>query len=219
LALIGLVTWLAWPLSETEIHARAQEAMQSDEETVREMAHEKYIVPYLEDYPDGEFLADMQDWDVRIRVDRLERQLNVAIARNRESKSEAERLLMDAQKYESVGDRLTALSKYRDMTKLMKVSEDKDAALFVKLAERRIQAIEDEGTGAGDGFQFVNEKLRQADELRLSGKPIEAEEIWRIIEKTYGANREFALQVSYARARLNGEEPPELDLSPPPNDE
>ena len=219
LLLVALVTWMAWPLSEADIFARTQEAMESDDVTVRELAHEDYIVPYLEDYPDGQYIAEMKSWDEQILVDRLERQMGISIARNREAKTEAERFYMEADNYEKIGDRLTALGKFRDMAKLLKGSDNEQAALFVKLAERRITAIEATESANDDRFQFVNEKLRHADELQQKGKPIEAEEIWRIIEKTYGANREFAVQVSYARARLNGERPPDLDLSPPPENQ
>lgn len=210
--IVGFITWMAWPLSEDEIYARAENAMKSNEVLVREDAHDKYILAYLEDFPDGRYLEQMQAWDDEIRVDRLERQLEVQIARNREAENEAERLYMDARKYHKIDDRLTALRKYRDVVNLLQNNAEQH--LYVKLAERQIEAIESEGSETGDRFEFVNSNLRRAEELAKNGKVVEAEEIWRIIEQTYGDNREFTLQVQYARARLNGEPPPDLDLEP-----
>jgi hypothetical protein len=50
----------------------------------------------------------------------------------------------------------------------------------------------------------VNQRLADAEELMLSGKKLEARQIWQSVVNLYAGNRELDRQVSHAQKRLSG---------------
>ena len=139
----------------------------------------------------------------KIDMDQTETQAPKAMHLNRDPQSEAERLYIDALRFEQFKDRITALAKYRSLAELLK---DREAdRKYVNLARKKIKEIEESGGTKQDVISLVNDNLKRADDLATKGELLEAQNIWNSIVTLYGANRELEQQVTYARARLKGD--------------
>ena len=208
-AILALGWWLMRPLTEPEIMARVDELMAADDPVEWGKARRQYIDPYLEDYPQGEFVNEMRQHALTIDVDIKRRQLFTRIKTGQAPQTEAERIFGDAYQYEQFGDRLTALDRYRSLITLYQ--EVKEEKILVALAREQIKEIEST-PDAGGRLKIVNERLKSADADLLRGNQIAAETKWRSIIVLYNDNREFARHVKYARARLDGKEVPPFDF-------
>ena len=117
---------------------------------------------------------------------------------------EGERLFLEADRIEKLGDRLLALERYESMVKLLKDQGDNRYRPFVLLAQRQIAKIKGEGTEGFDRTQIVNQRLADAEDLMLKGKKLEARQIWQSIVNLYANNRELEQQVDHAQRRIDG---------------
>jgi len=197
----GLVTWVSWPLNDEALFAKAQVLMESKDTSDWDKARENYLEKLLTRSPNGPHAAQARDYIDQIDMDRVERQATKRM--NQEPRSEAERLFVDALRFEQFKDRITALQKYRSMVELLK---DREADRpYVNLARKKIREIEASGGEQGDVITLVNDNLKRADDLASKGQPVAANGIWNGIVTLYGANQELQQQVKYARARLQGE--------------
>jgi serine/threonine-protein kinase len=208
--LIAVVTWLVWPMSEAKLYAKAETLMQSEDPVEWIKARDHYLKPLVSKFPDGQFAAKAQEHLDFIEADTLRRQMETR--RNKDPRSEAERLYREAREFENFGDRITALEKYRAMIEVLK-SRDEDRG-FVTLARQQVKKLEESGVDALDRVEIVNACLRDADTLALGGKEFEAKRKWESVVTLYKTNKEFEPHVAYAQARLDKKTPEPLDLSP-----
>lgn len=217
-ALIAAVTIAVWPASEAELFAQAQPLMESDDIVQWRDAVKLYLQPMLERYPEGQHADQARSFIDKVEVSRLKRRLINSAKLNIEPESEPERLFMEAWRYEQFGDRITALDQYRSMIVLLKTKENEQAQPadrhFIQLAQTQIADIEATVDTSADRITFVNSSLSKADEFLTSGRLVEAQKIWNSIIALYATNQEFTPQLEYARARLRGDTPPELTLTP-----
>jgi len=198
----GLVTWFSWPLNDAAMFARAQKLMESQDRSEWAKAREKYLEPLLK-HPDGPYAAQAREYIDQIDMDVADRQATTRMKINQDPRSEAERLYIDALRFEQFKDRITALQKYRSMAELLK---DREADRpFLNLARKKMREIEESGGQQGDVISLVDDNLKRADELDTKGQSLEAQNIWNGVVTLYGANQELQKQVKYARARLQGE--------------
>ncbi len=202
-AVLALAIIALRPASEDSLFAAGEKLMKSSDDADWLTAREKYFEPLLKRFPGGRHAAAARDYIDQIEMDDADRQARKALLINKEPKSEAQRLYIDALRFEQFKDRITALQKYRSMVELFK-DRDADRA-YVNMARKKIGEIEGSGSQAGDLVAFVNDKLKRADELAAKGQKVEAVSIWNGIVTLYGANQELEQQVRYARARLQGE--------------
>jgi serine/threonine-protein kinase len=194
--LIFGVAWLLWPRSEEQLFAQAQK-LQAKEDLIG--ARDQYS-RLLKSTAFGDQAREEID---KIDMEVTETQAIKSMRLNREPQSEAERLYIDALRFEQFKDRVTALQKYHSLVDLLK---DREAdRKYVNLARKKIRDIEDSGGKQQDVISLVNDNLQRADELATKGEPIEAQNIWNGIVTLYGGNRELEQQVKYARARLRGD--------------
>lgn len=198
--LVGLVSWGFWPVSDQTLFASAKRLMDTRDPVEWETAREKYLEPLLRRSPTSEFAPQAREYIDQIDMDLAERQ---SMKKNREPRSEAERLFMEAMRFQQFQDRISALQRYRSLIDLHK-DRDEDRA-YVNLARKKIHEIEEGGTQKGDVVSLVNENLKKADEHVTNGQAVDAHRIWNGVVTLYGNNRELERQVAYARARLNGE--------------
>lgn len=202
LLLIGGVSWTLWPPSEQELFASAQPLMESSEPYKWKDAQRMYLQPLLERFPDGHYAQQAREFIEKIEVHDVEQRAKKTLRLGGEPKSEAERLFLEAYRFEQFGDRVTALEKYAGMTELLK--NRKDDQSYVRLARQHIAAIEQAGTEAADRSQLVSDALTRAEGLYAEGKVVEARTIWNSIVTLYASNLEMEPQVREARARLVG---------------
>jgi eukaryotic-like serine/threonine-protein kinase len=198
LVVVGVITWFSWPLNDEQVFARAEKLMKSSDPIDWTTAREKYLDRLLK----GPHAAQAREYIDQIDMDLADRQAMFDMKLNR-TRSEAERLYIEAYRFEQFKDRITALLKYRGMAELLK---DRDAdRSYLNLARKKISEIEASGGQQGDVVSLVNDNLKRADELDSKGERLDAQNIWNGVITLYGSNEELQQQVKYARARLQGE--------------
>lgn len=208
--LIGGVVWAAWPLNDAERLDRGlalmSQAAELDEEDADRallmLDAEKHFEKIVSRSPDGPQAEEAQAQLLIIETDRLRRQVEMRIARNRNPRNTAEGLYMDARRAENDGDRLSALVQYRRLMKLVEIEEKYRP--YRKLADRRIANIYREGSGENDARDLVEMNLQRAETHFEKGETVEADRIWNAIVDAFGDNRELAPLIQRARDRLSG---------------
>jgi hypothetical protein len=197
LALLVLaVTWGLWPRSEKQLFAQAQKLQAKDDLLGAKDQYSRL-------FKSPEFGDQAREEVDKIDMELTETQAIKAMRLNRDPGSEAERLYIDALRFEQFKDRITALAKYRSLVALLK---DREAdRKYVNLAQKKIKEIEESGGTKQDLISLVNENLKRADDLATKGELLEAQNIWNSVVTLYSANRELEQQVTYARARLQGD--------------
>jgi len=202
LLLAGGAAWTVWPMSEHALFEKAEALMSSDDPNQWNEARDRYLAPLLERFPNGQYAAGAREHIEKIETERAKRRAMATARLGREPSSEAERLFLDAWRFEQFGDRVTAAVKYRSMVELLK-DRPQDRA-FVTLARRQLATLDEAGESNGNRVEFVNRALGRAKQLFDNGQVLKAHKIWDSIVTLYGDNREFEPQVDYARDRLAG---------------
>lgn len=197
--LILVVTYALWPASAAERFALAEELMQKGDPHSQYQAYEDYLVPLLEDDPEGPHAKKVREYIDEVEMLMAEESIRTRTKFGKgEPKSEAERLWIQAYEYDKFGDRITALEKYRGIVEVFDAKKQENRP-FVNLSLRQIAQIES-GDTEDNRVQIVTEALERAEDLYLNGKTIEADRIWRSVIELYGENRELNPLVDRARA-------------------
>ncbi len=200
----GLVTWFSRPQSDAVLFAQAKKLMESGDHNDWTTARERYLDKLLARSPNGPYAGPSREYIDQIDMGVAEDQATRRMKFNQDPRSEAERLFIDALRFEQFKDRITALQKYRSMVELLK---DRDAdRSYVNLARKKIHEIEESGSEQGDLTSLVNDNLKRADDLATKGRPVDAEKIWNGIVTLYGANQELEQQVKYCAGPPPGRE-------------
>lgn len=203
-AVAAFVTWMMWPLNEDQLIAKAEKQLANVEELYQKKdVMRKYLLPLLEKYPEGEHAEKAKQLVDDIEMEEAESDIEGRIRRNREAKSESERLYREAKRFEAFGDRLTALEKYRGLVTLQK--DDEKSRPVVNLARREIARLEKQSSKSSDRAAFLNQQLHEADKLHNDGQLAAAKRKWESLLALYAGNQEFEPQVEQARARLKGD--------------
>ncbi len=205
LMLIGGVVWLMQPLSEAQLLARAEPLMASEDESKWITARDSYLNPLLNRFPDGDAARKARDHLDKLEMAQAERRAGIKAKSLDEADNEAQRLYIEASRYEVNGDRISQLEKYRSMLELLKGRiGDPDFRPYLLLAQRKIHQIEAAGTDSVDRLAIVKGMLDKAEEKLAASDKLGAQAIWRSIEKLYSGNQELEAEVEQARARLQG---------------
>jgi eukaryotic-like serine/threonine-protein kinase len=197
LLILGII-WGGWPRSEKQVFAQAQKLQSADPPDLLG-AKERYS-RLLTSPEFGEQAREEVD---KIDMELTENQAIKSMRLNRDPQSEAERLYIDALRFEQFKDRITALARYRSLVELLKDREEDRK--WVNLAQKKIKDIEESGGKQQDVISLVNDNLKRADDLVTKGERLEAEKIWNGVVTLYSGNLELEQQTKYARARLRGE--------------
>ncbi|MBA3316292.1 MAG: serine/threonine protein kinase [Planctomycetota bacterium] len=208
LLLIGGVTWALWPASEAELYAQAATLMRSDDDADWFTAREQYLLPLVERFPEGKHVKEAKTWLDKIELHQIEDQAENRVRRNQKPRNEAERLLMDAIQAEG-DDKIIAIGKYHTMVKL--VSGDGKTEAYGRIAKGRAARLEAQ-IGGDEKVSLVQSALRRAEREYEAGRVKNARDIWHGVIDTYGDSNELAPHVRFAVARLEGYDPPPLDL-------
>ncbi len=198
-AVIGLLTWGFWPRSEEERFAELEQPMSSADSSDWFGVDYK-LDDFLDDFPDSEHAAQVQQWLDRVGMARAESKAERREKDGRDPESQAERLYMEARQFERFGDRLTALQKYEGMQPLFE--NDEQARPYVNLARRQARKIKDSIGGENDPVAFVRQQIADADRLYMDGHKIQAQKRWQSIVSLYQDSAEHQAAVRRVRARL-----------------
>ena len=225
-AVIGLLTWGFWPRSEEERFAEIEQPMSSTDSSDWYGVEYK-LDDFLEDFPEGEHAAQVQQWVDRVGMARAENKAEMREQQGRDPESQAERLYMEARMFERFGDQQTARLKYEGMQPLFE--NDEKARPYVNLARRQARKIRDRTGGENDPVEFVKRQIRDADELYIAGHKAQAEKRWQSIVSVYQNSEDHQDDVRRVRTRLlspvdtlmreYGDVPERLDGEPDPEGE
>ena len=197
---IALITYLAWPLSENSLRARAERLIASSDLGSLNDARDKYLVDLLERFPNGKHSIWAQEQLELIEMENAEARIQSNRRFGREPSSEGERKYTEANRYELFGDRVTALEQYKGIVNLLK-DEEKERP-FVNLARRQIAKIQSKPPSVEELRKFLREKLEEAEKMYRNGDAIGAKQIWESIVNLYNGNKEMLPVVEQAQSRL-----------------
>lgn len=216
LAIIAGILWYnLQPQPEAERREEIVAAMETqDPDAWREIRPK--LDQWLVDFPDHEEAATMLDYVDMIETEVAERQALTRVQFGRSPKSEAERLFVEAFDIEKFGDRVMAIQRYRSIIQLFKSNTEE--LVFVRLARRHINILEEGGSDALGRLTIINNVLKDAEKLRNTDI-VAAQAKWQSIINLYGEYREFARQVEFAKARLKNEKVPDFDFGDDPETE
>lgn len=207
--LIALTTWLMWPHSEQWYYEQARAGMDSQDVVEHRTALERYILPALEKFPEGEHSSEFRIWKDTIAVDVLDRQMekkvkgfgeidgvfesSYAIARKAELNPEASPL-------EAIERYSAFLVEHRNSDE---ASETDDKAPWIRLFDRRLTQAMTKFTADPRMREIIRRRLLTAESLIEDGKEDEARIIWEHTWRLFGdVAKDFS---THARRRLNGE--------------
>jgi hypothetical protein len=211
LAILGVITYLAWPLNEAQMRSRAETMLQSDNSILWNDARDKYLQPMLERFPDGQHTEWVHEQLDKIAMHNAEERMRRNLRIGRDPSSEGERKYAEALRFERFGDRVTALDKYRGIVKILS-GESKDEP-FVNLAKRQIALLESNPPSVEELKKFLQDKLAEADQLYSDGDVLGARKTWEGIVSLYNGNQEMISFVEKSQSRLEG------NKNDPPRDE
>jgi hypothetical protein len=201
-AIIGAITYLVWPLNESQMRSRAEALLQSENSVQWNDARDKFLRPMLERFPEGEHADWAQEQLDKVEMHNAEERMRRNLRVGREPSSEGERKYAEALRFERFGDRVTALDKYQGIVKLLK-DEVKERP-FVNLARRQIAILESNPPSIEELKRFLQDKLAEADTLYSEGDVLGARKIWEGIVSLYNGNQEMVPFVEKSQSKLEG---------------
>lgn len=205
----GLIAWQFLPEGEERLMAHAEKLLSSEFGMDWREAKDRYLIPLTKRFPDGRYADKAAQMIVDIDKKTVDKEMHSTRKLKQGPSNEAEKQMLEAERFLKFGDRVTALRRFRSITQLFKDNEE--FRIYVLLAQDQVDAIIKSGGGEEDYVSYLNKKLKQADSLFKQGNQTGAEEIWQSIKTLYGDNQEVRAQVSYAIKRMNRDEP-----GPPP---
>ncbi len=211
--LIGGAVWLAMPPGENSVYLSARTAWESGDDVTKREGRDKFMLPYLERFPDGQFRTEIQEWADQIQVDVLEAQAEKRSKGNKEARDEFEASAIAAMQAEQDREKnpLEAIEMFHDIT--VRLKDNPEARHWVMLAERHIDARRTWLLRQENRDQIIRERMMYAESLLMQNKLAEASAIWTHFREVFYSIREVENFYLYARKR-SYQEP--ADLPPPP---
>lgn len=200
LLILGLIGYLAWPLSEAGLRRHAEELLAQETRSAMIQAKLSYLEPLLKKYPTGEHALWAAEQIDRVEMVEAEHVLSVKLKRNLPLKNEGERLYAEAMRFERFGDTATALDRYRGIVTLL--GDDNQYRPYVNLALRQVGRIEAAGPKPDEAARIIQAKLSEADQAYTAGNVVAARRIWYSIVDLYASNLKVAPLVAEAQDRL-----------------
>jgi eukaryotic-like serine/threonine-protein kinase len=202
LVVLGLsIGWWFLPLNEDTLKRRAESLIATEELTNMIDARDKYLSQMLERFPEGKHAEWAKEQMEEIAMLNAERKLERDARFGRDPDTEGERRFLEARRYESFGDRVSALAKYKAIVNLLKDVEKERP--MVNLARRQMQRIEERPPSMEELREFLKSKLGEAESYFQSGDVLGAKTIWESIVNLYNGNEEMKAIVVQAQGRLD----------------
>lgn len=200
---VGYVIFGALNPSEEELYAAAVAGMAGDDLVVWDDTRRGAIEPLLARYPDSPHADEARAWLDQIAMAKRVKQVKTFAALGKPPKSDAEQLYREANKFEAFGDRLTAVSRYRDMAQILEKSLDdpgsaEENRIFMQIARQRVAEIEAEGGLLGRD-ELLRNALADAYASFRTGDVLDARKTFNAVIDTYGGVAECAPYVTLSR--------------------
>jgi eukaryotic-like serine/threonine-protein kinase len=198
---VSAVVWFLLPPGESNLRAKAEKYLASKEWIDWNDARDKYLLQLVERFPQGEhsnWAKEQIDW---VNMMDAERRIDRNIRMGKTPSSEAERRYVEAKQFEDFGDRVTALSKYHAIVKIL--SDKEEDRPVINLASRQIKAIEANPQDANQLQKLLMGKLDEARALYDASDVSGAKQIWKSIVDLYEGNEETKPLVEAAQRKLD----------------
>jgi hypothetical protein len=199
------IAWFLMPPGEGAIRARAEKLLASQEPLDWERARDDYLATLIEKFPESSNATWAQEQTDQVDMNLAERKIERGLRLGRPPETEAERLYLEAQRFERFGDVQTALEKYRSITRLMEGRTD--AKPIVNLANRQSQALSAGPNAVEELRQFLDKKLHEAQKLFDQRDIQSAKAICQSIHNLYQGNKDMASAVARAQSILDAMQP------------
>ena len=198
--LLGLLAWVAWPASEMSLRREAENLLAEDTRSAMSQAKLQPLRQLLVRFPDGENAAWAREQVDQIDVRLFIHQLSVKIKNNLPITNQGELLHRQAQEYADMNDTSKAIDKYRSIITVL--GDDDEYKVTVNAAAAQIAVLEKSGSQNTEASRVVQRKLKEADELMLDGRVVEARKIWYSLVELYGDNSDLSPLIKRAQSRL-----------------
>ncbi|MCA9063495.1 MAG: serine/threonine protein kinase [Planctomycetaceae bacterium] len=230
LSLAGLIavgTWLMMPPGEGKVFALAEEAWKSSDESTQRTGREKYMLPYLDRFPEGAHRQTVQQWADTIMASRLEAQTRRLDLSNREPRSQYESLFAaalrcedDSEKnpleaielFHSLQVRLETDAKSQDATLKNYADDDtansaaaKDPRFWLIVTQQHLDSLRTRIVQSESRNDLIRARMTVAEELESEGKSDEARAIQSHFREVFYGTRELDHWLVWCRRRMDGE--------------
>lgn len=223
--LIATGVWLAMGPSEDSLYLKAKEAMSNTDMVVQFDAKRLYLVPYLENYPEGKYAGEVHNWLDDVEVKLLEAQVDRKARGNREGRNRYETECIRAFKAERDKDRnlLESIELFQELinslanvTAPLKAAADEpktagdpgdvagDPKYWRMLAERHLALQKEAFLRHPERTRIVTERMTQAEKLQADGKTVEGRMIYSLFRDAFRGERDLDPWLDYARLREDG---------------
>ncbi len=209
LLLIGTSIWFTLPPGENATYLAARKAWESGDDVTQREGRDKFMLPYLERFPEGQFRSEIMDWADQIQVNVLEAQAEKKAKGNKEARDDFEAAYISAWTAETDRERnpLEAIELFHQM--ILRFSEIPEARHWVMLATRHLEEGRDRLLGMANRDQLIRERMLYAESLFRNRKLDDAGRIWFHFREVFYTIRDVENFYLYARRR-SYQEPAEL---------
>lgn len=213
---IAATVWFSMPPGEAARYLAAKEGWSSTEESVQRDVREKVMLPYLQDFPEGKYRAEIQDWADRIQMKVLDNQAENRVRFDRSSDDPLEKAYDSALKAERDEKRnpLEAIELYHELKERLKeepaIRDHANSRFMLLLVDERVQKNRQKLLENPKCQSLIHERLSQADPvLRSSNESPErmrsAEAIVRHFRDVFIGEPAVGDFYDYARRILSGQ--------------
>ena len=210
--LIGGAVWFALPPGEAELFELCKVTWNEKEATARRGGREKYMLSYLERFPDGENVDQVAAWEDQIEAEIYDEK------RNPRKEHDYEVAYWEAREAEDAALKDKKLSVLRPLFMYHAIAEvtaaNSEARVVNILAKQRVEKFRQLVLEMPDKANVIREQMLVAEALFMEGRLQESQFIWYHFREVFYGVREVDAFYDYSRRRTNGEPAP----VPPPMD-
>jgi serine/threonine-protein kinase len=235
LVLIATAVLLVLP-NEDALYLKAKEAMATgDDSSVVKFddAKRMFLLPYLEQYPEGKHVQEVRGWLDDAEVAILERQAENMARGKRDGRNRHEKDCIAALQAERDKDRnlLESIELFQLMLNSLNTANNEPAATNTEekaasaeaggiigdpkywrmLAERHLKSQKNALLTHSERNRIITERMIAADKLLTSDKPEDGQLILTLFRDIFRSERDLDPWLDYARFRQNGE-PAEMPI-------
>ncbi len=225
--LIAVGIWFSLPAGEDTLYVNAKAAMATGDPVAHYDARSKYLLPYLNRFPDGKYASEMRTWLDDVEVSLIDAQLDRRARRSDDGRNGYETACLKAMRAAAGSDRnkLESLEMFQALIESLPENEpvgaekttsdtDGDASAEVisvprfwkRIAEKKRDAGKREFLANDTHLKEIAERMAEAEKLLADGKKNEAQAIFHLFRELFRDQQDLDDWSSYAKRRLDGEE-------------
>ncbi|MFN9719272.1 MAG: serine/threonine protein kinase [Planctomycetota bacterium] len=229
LLLVAFAFWLTMGPGEDGLYLQAKEAMTRSDAVSQHDAKNKFLLPYLEKYPDGKYAAEIKGWLDQVEVAVLEAQVDRKARGNRDGRNKFESACVAAVKAERDQDRnpLEAIELFQALinmtadagassTPATESPESPDSADVVgdpkywrMMAEKHLNSLRTAflAKDPQDRHRLLTERIAALEPSLADEKSSEGKTALTSFRDAFRGEKDMEPWLDYARDRIVGDQP------------